>query len=49
MTNHLSEAPIVARAGVISIIPDAPARGEGKKSEINAMKLEAPETFKRKS
>jgi dienelactone hydrolase len=41
MTNYLSEALILARVGVISIIPDAPARGEGKNSEINTMKLEA--------
>ncbi len=41
MTNYLSEAFILARAGVVSVIPDAPARGEGKNSEINTMKLEA--------
>jgi len=41
MTNYLSEAYILARAGVISIIPDAPARGDGKNSELNTMKLEA--------
>ncbi|MGA3043443.1 MAG: alpha/beta fold hydrolase [Bryobacteraceae bacterium] len=41
MTNYLSEALILARAGVISVIPDAPARGEGKNSEINAMKPES--------
>lgn len=41
MTNYLSEAFILARAGVVSIIPDAPARGDGKNSELNTMKLEA--------
>jgi len=41
MTNYLSEALILARAGVVSIITDAPARGEGKNSELNTMKLEA--------
>ena len=45
MTNYLSEALILARAGVISIIPDAPARGEGKNSELNTMKLEAARDF----
>jgi dipeptidyl aminopeptidase/acylaminoacyl peptidase len=45
MTNYLSEALILARAGVISVIPDAPARGEGKNSEINTMKLEAARDF----
>src|ERR1039457_4126130 len=37
MTNYLSEALILARAGVISIIPGAPARGEGKNSELNTI------------
>ncbi len=32
---------ILARAGVVSIIPDATARGDGKNSELNTMKLEA--------
>jgi len=41
MTNYLSEALILARVGVVSMIADAPARGEGKNSEINTMKLEA--------
>ena len=41
MTNYLSEAFILARVGVVSIVADAPARGEGKNSEINTMKLEA--------
>src|ERR1022692_4567760 len=45
MTNYLSEALILARAGVISIIPGAPARGEGKNSELNTMKLEAARDF----
>src|ERR1039457_6482388 len=49
MTNYLSEALILARAGVISIIPDASARGERKNSELNTMKLKRPETFRRKS
>jgi pimeloyl-ACP methyl ester carboxylesterase len=41
MTNYLSEALILARVGVVSMITDAPALGEGKSSEINTMKLEA--------
>jgi len=45
MTNYLSEALILARAGVVSMIPDAPARGEGKNPEINTMKLEAASDF----
>jgi len=45
MTNYLSEALILAQAGVISIIPDAPARGEGKNSELNTMKLEAARDY----
>jgi len=45
MTNYLSEALILARAGVISIIPDAPARGEGKNTELHTMKLEAARDF----
>jgi pimeloyl-ACP methyl ester carboxylesterase len=34
MTNYLWEALILARAGVISIISDAPARSDGKNSEL---------------
>jgi pimeloyl-ACP methyl ester carboxylesterase len=45
MTNYLSEALILAQAGVISIIPDAPARGAGKNSELNTMKLEVARDF----
>jgi pimeloyl-ACP methyl ester carboxylesterase len=45
MTNYLSEALILAQAGVISIIPDAPARGAGKNSELNTMKLEAARDY----
>lgn len=41
MTSYLPEALILARLGVVSIIADAPARGEGKNFEINTMKLEA--------
>jgi pimeloyl-ACP methyl ester carboxylesterase len=41
MTNYLSEAVILARVGVVSMIVDAPARGEGKNSEVNTLKLEA--------
>jgi pimeloyl-ACP methyl ester carboxylesterase len=41
MTNYLSEAFILARVGVVSILADAPARGEGKNSEVNTLKLEA--------
>jgi uncharacterized protein len=45
MTNYVSEALILARAGVVSMITDAPARGEGKNSEINTMKLEAARDY----
>lgn len=45
MWNYLSEALILAQVGVVSVIPDAPARGEGKKSEINTMKLKVAEDF----
>lgn len=45
MTNYLSEAFILARVGVVSVLADAPARGEGKNSEINTMKLEAARDY----
>ena len=45
MWNYLSDALILAQLGVVSLIPDAPARGEGKKSEINTMKLREAEDF----
>lgn len=45
MTNYLSEALILARVGVVSFSVDAPARGEGKNSEINRTKLEAARDF----
>jgi dienelactone hydrolase len=45
MTNYLSEALILAQVGVVSVIPDAPARGEGKKSELNTMKLQEAGDF----
>jgi pimeloyl-ACP methyl ester carboxylesterase len=45
MTNYLSEALILARVGVVSLIPDAPARGNGKNTEINTMKLEEARDF----
>ena len=48
MTNYLSEALILARAGVVSILADVPARGEGKKSEINTMKLQEAADFQAK-
>jgi pimeloyl-ACP methyl ester carboxylesterase len=41
MTNYLSEALVLARVGVVSISADAPARGGGKNSEVNTLKLEA--------
>jgi dienelactone hydrolase len=41
MTNYVSEALTLARAGVVSVIPDAPARADGKISEMNQLKLEA--------
>jgi pimeloyl-ACP methyl ester carboxylesterase len=45
MTNYISEALILARAGVVSMIADAPARGNGKNSEVNTMKLEAARDY----
>jgi pimeloyl-ACP methyl ester carboxylesterase len=45
MTNYLSEAMILAQVGVVSILADVPARGEGKKSEINTMKLQEAADF----
>lgn len=45
MTNYLPEALILARAGVVSVISDAPARGEGKSSELNTMRLDAARDF----
>ncbi len=45
MSNYISEAIVLARAGAVSIIPDAPARGEGKNSDIRAMKLEASRDY----
>jgi pimeloyl-ACP methyl ester carboxylesterase len=45
MTNYLSEALILARVGVLSVLADAPARGEGTNSEVNTMKLEAARNF----
>lgn len=41
MTNYLSEAMILARVGVVSMLTDAPARGAGAISELNQTKLEA--------
>jgi dienelactone hydrolase len=41
MTNYLSEAMILVRAGVVSMLTDAPARGAGVVSELNQTKLEA--------
>jgi pimeloyl-ACP methyl ester carboxylesterase len=41
MTNYLSEALMLARVGVVSMLVDAPARGEGKNSEVNTLKLDA--------
>src|SRR5882724_11611200 len=40
MTNYLSEALVLARVGVVSIISDAPARGEGKKIEERDFQVE---------
>jgi pimeloyl-ACP methyl ester carboxylesterase len=45
MMNYLSEALILSQAGAVSVIPDAPARGAGKKSEINTMKLREAAEF----
>lgn len=41
MFDYLSEALVLARVGVVSIIPDAPARGDSKESELNRLKLQA--------
>jgi pimeloyl-ACP methyl ester carboxylesterase len=45
MTNYLSEALILARAGVVSMLTDAPARGEGVVSEVNQTKLDESQRF----
>jgi dipeptidyl aminopeptidase/acylaminoacyl peptidase len=45
MSNYNSEAVVLAQAGAVSIIPDAPARGEGKNSDIRSMKLEAARDY----
>jgi len=45
MWDYLSDALILAQLGVVSVVPDAPARGQGKKSEINTMKLREAEDF----
>src|SRR4051812_26929698 len=37
MTNYVSEALILAELGVVSIIPDAPARGPGKNNDSSKM------------
>ena len=39
MTNYLSEALILARAGAVSMLTDAPPRGQGYISQINQTKL----------
>src|SRR4051794_532364 len=39
MTNYLSEALILARAGAVSMLTDAPPRGDGVISELNRTKL----------
>lgn len=45
MTNYLSEALILARAGVVSMLTDAPARGDGVVSELNETKLDDAQRF----
>lgn len=45
MTNYISEALILSRVGVVSIIPDAPARGDGKNTDLNKTKLEEARDF----
>jgi pimeloyl-ACP methyl ester carboxylesterase len=45
MFDYLSEALILARIGVVSIIADAPARGDSKESELNRLKLEEAKDF----
>lgn len=45
MKNYVSEALILARVGVVSMIADAPAKGEGKNSELNTMKLQAARNY----
>ena len=45
---YLSEALILARASVVSIIADAQAPGEARNLEINRMKLETARDFQTK-
>ena len=45
MTNYLSEALVLARAGTVSMLTDAPARGEGVVSELNQTKLDESQRF----
>ena len=45
MTNYFSEALALARAGVVSMLTDAPARGDGVISEINQTKLDDSQRF----
>ncbi|MCX6585658.1 MAG: hypothetical protein NTX13_03630 [Acidobacteria bacterium] len=45
MTNYFSEALVLARAGVVSMLTDAPARGDGVISEINQTKLDDSQRF----
>lgn len=45
MFDYLSEALILTRIGVVSIIPDVPARGDRKESELNRLKLQDAKDF----
>jgi hypothetical protein len=45
MFDYMSEALILTRVGVVSIIPDAPARGDTKESELNRLKLQEAKDF----
>jgi pimeloyl-ACP methyl ester carboxylesterase len=45
MFDYLSEALILARIGVVSIVADAPARGDSKESELNRLKLQEAKDF----
>lgn len=45
MFDYLSEGLVLARVGVVSVIPDAPARGDAKESELNRLKLQAAQNL----
>jgi pimeloyl-ACP methyl ester carboxylesterase len=45
MSNYVSEAMVLARTGVVSMITDAPARGEGVNSDVSQTKLTETQRF----